>query len=323
MLVCKYDIVLLTQKDYIDPPEVNPYIQNVVTEDELLTAALEQKGLKVTRTFWDNHAFSWRDTRFALFRATWDYFHRFTEFHHWLKRCSKETHFINPYSIIRWNMDKHYLGVLQSRGINIPPTLFIEQGDTVKLNSLLQQTGWNKVILKPAIAGGARHTYLINKTNVHEHEAIYRRLIANESMLLQEFQEQIVSKGEVSFMVFGGKYSHSVLKRTKPGDFRVQDDFGGSLHSYSASEEEIHFVEHAIAQCDEQPVYARADVMWDNNNKLCLSELEMIEPELWFRRDPDSAHSMADAVCSYIKCVDSFSAEKNSVVRALSEVVDI
>ncbi|MCL5272162.1 MAG: hypothetical protein M1486_02385, partial [Gammaproteobacteria bacterium] len=110
----------------------------------------------------------------------------FTEFHHWLKRCSKETHFINPYSIIRWNMDKHYLGVLQSRGINIPPTLFIEQGDTVKLNSLLQQTGWNKVILKPAISGGARHTYLINKTNVHEHEAIYRRLIANESMLLQD-----------------------------------------------------------------------------------------------------------------------------------------
>jgi hypothetical protein len=22
---------------------------------------------------------------------------------------------------------------------------------------------------------------------------------------------------------------------------------------------------------------------WDNNNKLCISELELIEPELWFR----------------------------------------
>jgi glutathione synthase/RimK-type ligase-like ATP-grasp enzyme len=317
MPVFNYDIVLLTQKDYIDPPEITPYIQNVLTEDELLTRALEQKGLNVIRTFWDNEAFPWHEARFALFRATWDYFHRFTEFHHWLERRSKETHFINPYTIIRWNMDKHYLGVLQSKGVNIPPTLFLEKGAEMQLNSLLQQTGWNKVILKPAIAGAARHTYLIDKSNAGEHEVIFRELIANESMLLQEFQEQIVSKGEVSFMVFGGKYSHSVLKRTKPGDFRVQDDFGGSLHPYTASKEEINFVEQAIAQCDELPVYARVDVMWDNNNQLCLSELEMIEPELWFRKDSNAAHVMADAVCSYIKRLDSFSAEANSAVSPL------
>ncbi|WP_298627228.1 hypothetical protein [uncultured Legionella sp.] len=305
----KYDIVLLTQKDYVDPPELNPYIQNVLTEDELLTHALEKKGLKVARTFWDNKVFSWNDTRFALFRATWDYFHRFAEFHQWLEQRAKETQFINPYSIIRWNMDKHYLGVLQSRGINIPPTLFLEKGDRRKLNHLMQQTGWNKIILKPAIAGAARHTYLIDKANVDGHETIYREFIAHESMLLQEFQEHIVSRGEVSFMVFGGKYSHSVLKKTKQGDFRVQDDFGGSLHPYTASTEEIAFVELAIAQCDEVPVYARVDVMWDNNNKLCLSELELIEPELWFRKDGAAAGAMADSVCAYIKRVDAKNAQ--------------
>jgi hypothetical protein len=69
-----YDIVLLTQKDYINPLHVDSYIKNILIEDELLTAALKQKGFKVTRTYWDNDEFDWTKTRFALFRATWDYF---------------------------------------------------------------------------------------------------------------------------------------------------------------------------------------------------------------------------------------------------------
>lgn len=301
MPISTYDIVLLTQKDYVDPLEINPYVHNVLTEDQLLTEALQQRGLKVGRTNWDNDSFDWTKTRFALFRATWDYFHRFTEFHQWLIKRSQDLKFINPYSVIQWNMDKHYLGILQSRGVNIPPTLFLEKGELVSLKMLLQQTGWSKAILKPAIAGGARHTYLFDNSNVDEYEDIFQQLIGTESMLLQEFQEQIVAKGEVSFMVFGGKYSHSILKKAKTGDFRVQDDFGGTLHSYTASLEERTFVEHVIAQCDELPVYARADVMWDNNNKLCLSELEMIEPELWFRKDSKAASAMADAVCDFIR----------------------
>lgn len=299
----RYDIILLTQKEYVNPQHVEPYINNILTEDRLLTAALEQKGLKVARTSWDDNQFDWSSADFALFRATWDYFHRFNEFHHWLNDKKELIHFINPYSVIQWNMDKHYLGDLRAKGVNIPPTVFLEQGELSSLKDRVQQTGWKKAILKPAIAGGARHTYLIDMDSADRYQDVFQQLISNESMLLQEFQEHIVSKGEVSFMVFGGKYSHAVLKKAKSGDFRVQDDFGGSLHEYTASNEEIAFVEHAIAQCNVMPVYARADVMWDNRNKLCLSELEMIEPELWFRRDEHSAKAMADALSSYMSQV--------------------
>lgn len=296
----KYDIVLLTQKEYVNPSQITPYVQNILTEDSLLTSALEQKGFKVARTFWDNDAFDWTETRFALFRATWDYFHRFEEFHLWLKRCAPTVDFINPYSVIQWNMDKHYLGQLKEKGINIPPTLFIEKGEVVQLRDLIQQKGWNKAILKPAIAGGARHTYLFDRESAADYQEVFEQLLANESMLLQEFQKNIVSKGEVSFMVFGGRYSHSILKKAKTGDFRVQDDFGGSVHPYEASMEERQFVEQVIAQCDELPVYARVDVMWDNKNQLCVSELEMIEPELWFRTDRHAAQAMANAVSDYV-----------------------
>ena len=296
----QYDVVLLTQKDYLNPLNPDAYSQNILTEDQLLARALENIGLRVTRTNWDNEVFPWQQTRFALFRATWDYFHRFTEFHQWLKRRIPEIHFINPHPIVQWNMDKHYLATLQQQGINIPPTVFIEQGDRVDLHEMLLSKNWSEAILKPAIAGGARHTYLVDEAKIATHHQLFHELIAHESMLLQEFQKQITSKGEVSFMVFGGKYSHAVLKKAQMGDFRVQDDYGGTLHPYVASYEEQLFVEQAIAQCPAIPVYARADVMWDNQDQLCLSELELIEPELWFRKDPNAAKAMANAVADYI-----------------------
>jgi hypothetical protein len=172
-------------------------------------------------------------------------------------------------------MDKHYLRDLHLRGINIPPTVFIEIGEARSLSEFVKNTGWTDCILKPAVSGSARHTYKLNLSNLEEHEEIFRKLIAVESMLLQDFQHQVVTKGEVAFMLFGGKFSHAVLKKAKAGDFRVQDDFGGSVHEYAPTPLEINFTEHIISTCHPLPVYARVDVMWDNQNKLCVSELEL------------------------------------------------
>ena len=44
-------------------------------------------------------------------------------------------------------------------------------------------------------------------------------------MLVQNFQNSILSFGEISFMLFDGKYSHAVIKKPKKR-LRVQDDFG-------------------------------------------------------------------------------------------------
>ena len=45
-------------------------------------------------------------------------------------------------------------------------------------------------------------------------------------MLIQPFQKNIISFGEISLMIIDGKYSHSVIKKAKTGDFRVRDDYG-------------------------------------------------------------------------------------------------
>lgn len=290
------DITLLTDARYVNPSSIDWYIQNILEEDRLVTEALQKKGLTVTRTNWDNPEYDWTKTRFAVFRATWDYFDRFHEFSKWLTIVNTKTKLINPLSLVTWNMDKHYLLDLKKRGINIPPTLFVEPGEIRSLSEIVKSTGWSDCILKPAVSGAARHTYKLNASNCRDHETIFRKLISEESMLIQEFQHQITTKGEVALMLFGGKFSHAVLKKAKAGDFRVQDDFGGTVHDYSPSQQEIEFAEHTVSTCAPLPVYARVDVIWDNQNNLSVSELELIEPELWFRKHPLAADIFAKAI---------------------------
>lgn len=292
----KYDVTILTETRYVNPTEVDQYVQNILDEDRLVAEALEALSLKTTRTNWDDPNFDWSQTKSVVFRSTWDYFHRFEEFNNWLLSIKDKTQMINPYELIQWNLDKHYLKDLEEKGIRIPPTEFIEIGDTRSLATNAESTGWSKFILKPAIAGAARHTYKLDSSNITDHEGIFKELIAKEAMLLQEFQELVVTKGEISLNVFGGKYTHAVLKKAKPGDFRVQDDFGGTLHEYEPNEEEINFAINAVKACDPLPSYARVDIIWNNQDELCISELEMIEPELWFRRNPSAAKVLAEHI---------------------------
>ncbi len=203
---------------------------------------------------------------------------------------------LNSEEIIRWNIDKHYLQDLQQNGVHICESYFVEKGNSLTLKELSKKYSLTEFVLKPCVSGAARHTYKINQKNINNHETIFSKLIAIEAMILQPFQYNIVEKGEISLMVMNGTFTHAVLKIAKLGDFRVQDDFGGSVHSYTPSKEEILFAENAVRACFELPTYARVDVFTDNNGKLAIAELELIEPELWFRKHPAAADELAKGI---------------------------
>ena len=296
----RFDAVILTDPRYVNPTGRGWYIENVLREDGMVRNALERRGLNVERLSWDDPAFDWSSTRHIIFRTTWDYFDRYAEFSSWLERARRLTSMINPYGTIRWNLDKHYLADLLGKGIPVPPTLFIEAGDMRSLAEIAASTGWTEMILKPAISGGARHTYRFVPDEVPGLEGIFRGLIGSEAMMLQEFQQSVLLEGELAFMVFGGKYSHAIRKMAKEGDFRVQDDFGGSVRDHEATRQEVAFAEKVVSTCRPVPVYARVDVIRNNLGNPCVSELELIEPELWFRTHPPAAEIFADAVLEYM-----------------------
>ena len=293
-----FDVAILTDNRYANPTKIDTYIQNVLDEDNYVKNALEKLELIVVRIAWDDENFDWSTTKFILFRTTWDYFDRFEEFSIWLNKVSQVTQLLNSERIIRWNIDKHYLQDLRKKGTHIIPTAFIEKGRITSLKILHKENNWDETILKPCISGGARHTYKLNLNNLEEHENIFKKLIKNEAMMLQPFQHSIVKKGEVSLMLFNGRFTHAVLKKAKKGDFRVQDDFGGTVHSYIPTAKEILFAENVIKACIEHPIYARVDITTDNNNKLAIVELELIEPELWFRNYPKAADFLAEGIKS-------------------------
>src|SRR3546814_19045267 len=45
--------------------------------------------------------------------------------------------------------------------------------------------------------------------------------------LIQPFMPGVLAEGEYSLFLFGGRYSHPIVKRPAAGDFRVQPQFGG------------------------------------------------------------------------------------------------
>jgi len=290
-----YDVVVLTQAEYINPEKVDWYVQQVLDEDNYVLEALAAHGLNVIKKDWSDPEFDWTTARALMFRTTWDYFDRYAEFKPWLAHVSQTCILLNSAETIHWNIDKIYLQDLMTAGLNVAPTEFLKRHTSKTLKSLFEKTGWSEAVLKPAISGAARNTYRITSDTSHAHESIFTELLSGEDMLFQEFLNDIVTFGEISLMFMGGRYTHAVRKIAKTGDFRVQDDHGGRVEVYEASTEEIEFGLLALEVCPYNPIYARIDIVRDNLGNLSLCELELIEPELWFRNNPSAADELAKA----------------------------
>lgn len=290
------DITLLTCRAYYKPDNVTPYIQNILLEQELLKSAFEAQGLKVDITYWDNPTYEWQETKSVLFRTIWDYFERFDEFWDWLEQVKTKTRLINSYELIKWNIDKHYLKDLSSWGIKTVPTYFADKGCNMKLHEIAKRNQWKDLVIKPAISASAFKTYKILANEIQANEKLFNSLVQERNMLVQPYFETITQLGEASLMVFDGKFTHAILKKAQPGDFRVQDDFGGTVHNYIPTKAEINFAEEVFKTCKTKPVYGRVDIVWDNDKNFYLSELEIIEPELWIRNYPKCAERIAEAV---------------------------
>lgn len=290
------DVVILTEDRYITIDTDEVYQRNIQTEETLIIDALIARGLGAVRRSWSDSTVDWDSVRCALFRSTWDYFHRFAEFSRWLTDVSERTRLFNPAPLLRWNIDKHYLSDLAANGVAIVPTAFIEQGDSTPLATVMARHGWREAVFKPVVSGAARLTYRVELAAVAAHEALFANCVAGEAMMVQRFEPAIVDAGELSLVVIDGHTTHAVRKIAKAGDFRVQDDHGGTVHPHIPSAAERAFVESAVRACPALPLYARVDVVRSADGDLRLMELELVEPELFFRFHPPAAEALAAAI---------------------------
>jgi glutathione synthase/RimK-type ligase-like ATP-grasp enzyme len=292
------DIALLTDRRYEAhvAPEGDWYLGNILQDDRLLQTALRELGLSSVRVDWSRTDVAWSEFPCAVFRTTWDYFDRQDEFAAWIERVQSQTRLCNDARTIAWNMNKHYLADLAQAGIAIVPSRFVEVGTKLCLAELLDETHWPQAVIKPCVSGAARHTYRVQHSSAAAVEAIVQPLLETEAFLLQPFQQSILEQGEDSLMVFNGRFSHAVRKVAKPGDFRVQDDHGGTVHPLQPTVEQIELAERAMAACGPVPAYGRVDMVQVGRDRFAIMELELIEPELWLRFHPPAATAFAHAI---------------------------
>jgi len=271
-------------------------------DDAPLHAALQSRGVEIVRPVWDDPGFDWSSCNACLIRTTWDYQEKRDAYIVWAKRVSELTRLFNPFQVVRWNTHKTYLRDLEQRGIPVTPTVWLEAGGDVDLKCMLDDRGWAKAFLKPAIGATARETLRFEATSagIAEAEAHLHRLLPDETMLLQPYLDTVETQGELSAIFFDGRFSHGVRKMPVPGDYRVQDDFGAHDEPATLTDDELVLARRCLAAVNEAGgtplLYARTDFLHDHEGLLCLSELELVEPSLFLRHAPQAGEALADAL---------------------------
>ena len=293
-------VALVNDHRWIDPPNPGAYARNILEEDRILSEALVSSGFEVSRVDWANPEIDWRRFDAIVIRQTWDYFERLDEFRTWIDRVEPLTRVINPVEVMHWNCDKRYLIELADAGVPTVSTIVVERQEPVpSLAGLLERHGFTEAVIKPAVSGAGRETYRIRGKDTSALENDWQRLVAAEAMLLQPFIPAIIEHGEVSLIVIDGEVTHAVRKIAAEGEFRVQDDHGGTVHAYTPGKREAGVARTALAAVPGRVSYARVDLV-DGADGPLVMELELIEPELFFRRHAGAAGRLAAAVARAI-----------------------
>ena len=246
-----------------------------IQDDQFLISEFSKLGHTITQVAWDANE-NWKQFDRVIIRTTWDYATRAQEFLKVLEKISQDTKLYNSYETVKWNIHKGYLKTLESKGVTILPTVMFK--DTEQL-SIPRDWGYEKFVIKPAVSATAYKTMVVTREEIETES--YKNALVPGDWLCQPFMPQI-SQGEISLLYFNKKFSHALLKVPRPGDFRVQIEWGGTIESYTPSPELFKLCENIMKAIPENLLYARIDVI-PFENTFALMELELIEPALYFR----------------------------------------
>ena len=154
-----------------------------------------------------------------------------------------------------------------------------------------EQIGWTDVVLKPRRSGGAYRTHRLMADDPLDFEAI------EAPAMIQPYFPGVGAEGEVSLIFFEGRFSHAIRKVAAKGDFRVQPDWGGEVTRAEPDDAEMAAAQAALAAIEEGPLlYARVDMVRDQENRPVIMELELLEPDLYLGYEAGAQARFVEAV---------------------------
>lgn len=248
--------------------------------DEIpLTTALRDAGHDVCVAGWDDPAVDWSAFDAALVRATWNYAWNLDAFRDWLRAADTQTMLINPLGTLEWNLHKGYLTELAAKGVPVIPTEFIDHAGSADIAGLCDARGWSRIVIKPTVSAGSFATRSFDRSAGEGElaQSFFDEQIAQREMMVQRYIPSVDTVGETALIVIDGELTHAIEKRPR---FDDQDE--EVYLREDISDEMRAMAERVIAAAGRDHLYARVDVIPDDDGSLMLSELEMLEPSLFF-----------------------------------------
>jgi len=267
-----------------------------------LESALSHAGADVTIAEWDR-PHDWSRFDIALLRSTWDYPQRLAEFFAWAEAVSQVTKLLNPLPVVKWSSDKHYLGDLAAKRVPTVLTMFVEpnQHPERQITELLSHPDVDEFVVKPAVGAGSRDAQRFGREEKEEAARHAERMLNEKrSVLLQPYLSKVDQLGETALLYFEGEFSHAIrkgplLKRKEGPTTELFAKEAITARVPDAAELRVG-AQALQAAPFETPLYARVDLIRDQQGEPVVLELELIEPSLFFPFAAGSAERFAAAV---------------------------
>lgn len=141
-------------------------------DDRRLIAELNSRGCQVDEIPWDSPA-DWGQYAIVLLRSVWDYHVRLEEFLSWCAQADMlpSTLLLNPFSLVKWNVDKRYLLEMQNDGVRVIPSVVFERGEALELSDFVEHQGWREAVIKPVVSLGGVDTWVTSRAQAREDQA--------------------------------------------------------------------------------------------------------------------------------------------------------
>jgi hypothetical protein len=214
----------------------------------------------------------------------------------------------NTPALVRWNSDKTYMADLDASGLEVVETTFLEPGEE-----------WHgderEVVVKPSVSAGARDTGRFGRERHDDARALIAGIHeSGRTAMVQPYQASVDERGETALVFIDGEFSHSlrkgaVLRPDEVAPVRTTDLMVAEAmydpdlvlaSDHEADELDLarRVVAHVAERFDYVPLYARVDMLRDDQGRPVLLELEAVEPNLYFGQAPEAPARLASAIAA-------------------------
>jgi hypothetical protein len=181
---------------------------------------------------------------------------------------------------------------LARNGVDVVPTELVTRGSERTVSSIRAERGWSDVVIKPAVGANSSRLRIVPGPELAEGEAHLRALLRDGDAVVQPKLQRVEDVGERSLVFLDGAFSHAV---EYPFVLRRDARTEAGPSTTPGLEETAGRI---ISDLPVRPLYARADFLPRDTEGWWLNELELVEPALYLRTNPDAPRKFARAIAA-------------------------